>query len=347
MTTSTDIRTATRRRGVPAQTLVRLLAPMLAVLALVLAAPAAQASATSGQFTVRCALSHAAAVDPIVMFGMTGMGHSHDFFGNRSTNQSSTHDTLRGSRATTCNRATDTSAYWAPSVFQRGKLVQPENMRVYYRTGGITGTSIRAFPTGLKLLAGSAKATAATKQPISVASWACTIPGGGQAGDEVEVQDIPATCNGQPLRVKIVLPQCWDGKNLDSPDHKSHMAYAVSRKCPATHPVILPQVTMTVRYWVKDTGGITLASGGQHSIHADLFAAWQPGEQEKLVRNCIHSGVNCGETGTGRAPTTNAQVTATTASTRTLAVTASRPADPFVCRLGKSAARAAGHRRLS
>lgn len=40
---------------------------------------------------------------------------------------------------------------------------------------------------------------------------------------------------------------CWDGKNLDSPDHKSHVTYSGTGasgggSCPSSHPVKLPQV---------------------------------------------------------------------------------------------------------
>lgn len=50
---------------------------------------------------------------------------------------------------------------------------------------------------------------------------------------------------------------CWDGKNLDSPDHKSHVAYpidgapaftgsSVGGQCPDTHPVKIPQIMLEV-----------------------------------------------------------------------------------------------------
>lgn len=48
--------------------------------------------------------------------------------------------------------------------------------------------------------------------------------------------------------------RCWDGKNVDSPDHKSHVAYPSSGTfessgpCPATHPVKLPQVMYEVMW---------------------------------------------------------------------------------------------------
>lgn len=44
--------------------------------------------------------------------------------------------------------------------------------------------------------------------------------------------------------------RCWDGKNLDSPDHQSHMyntirsdGFTNAPACPASHPVRVPQVT--------------------------------------------------------------------------------------------------------
>lgn len=41
----------------------------------------------------------------------------------------------------------------------------------------------------------------------------------------------------------MFFPSCWDGVNLDSADHKSHMAYPIqnynSGDCPASHPVHL------------------------------------------------------------------------------------------------------------
>ena len=41
----------------------------------------------------------------------------------------------------------------------------------------------------------------------------------------------------------MFFPSCWDGKNLDSPDHKSHMSYPNGAfndgTCPPSHPVHL------------------------------------------------------------------------------------------------------------
>ncbi|MSZ58580.1 MAG: DUF1996 domain-containing protein, partial [Actinobacteria bacterium] len=77
-----------------------------------------------GGFVVDCAFSHSATVDPIVMPGHTGMSHLHEFFGNTTTNESSTGATLLAG-STTCNDSSDLSAYWVPALFQDGVRVAP------------------------------------------------------------------------------------------------------------------------------------------------------------------------------------------------------------------------------
>ena len=39
---------------------------------------------------------------------------------------------------------------------------------------------------------------------------------------------IPTNCPaGNYIQMTVAFPQCWDGVHLDSPDHKSHMAYGL------------------------------------------------------------------------------------------------------------------------
>ena len=53
------------------------------------------------------------------------------------------------------------------------------------------------------------------------------------------------------------FPTCWDGKNLDSPDHMSHMSYPETGTfesggpCPASHPVRTSQVMFEVIWDTK------------------------------------------------------------------------------------------------
>ena len=57
------------------------------------------------------------------------------------------------------------------------------------------------------------------------------------------------------IRSNIIFPQCWDGENLDSPDHRAHVTHSVKGPvafpvvnvtCPASHPVHVPQLMYEV-----------------------------------------------------------------------------------------------------
>src|SRR4051794_15498776 len=81
-------------------------------------------------FIVHCAFSHRAMDDPIVHPGMPGAAHSHDFFGNTTTNAYSTLQSLRAG-STTCDIPGDTAAYWMPTVYDGGIAIQPQRVTVY------------------------------------------------------------------------------------------------------------------------------------------------------------------------------------------------------------------------
>jgi hypothetical protein len=249
------------------------------------AAATSPASSVRGSFLSVCEYSHRAMDDPIVTPGMFGMSHSHDFAGNKTTDASSTLASLRAG-GTTCDRRADTAAYWAPTLYDSGTATAPRVFRVYYRPAIVDQRKVRAFPAGLKMVAGDAAAT--RPQRLGVAAWACSID-----GPEIPVREVP-TCRGdQPLRLRIIFPSCWDGRRLDSRNHRSHMAYPVRQACPADHPVALPELTFSIRFRVAGGAGISLACGNAYCGHADFFNAWKSSTQRRLVRSCIRAGVTC------------------------------------------------------
>lgn len=68
------------------------------------------------------------------------------------------------------------------------------------------------------------------------------------------------------IRTTITFPTCWDGKNLDSPDHKSYMAYPTpsfeqNGECPASHPIHMPQVMYEVMWDTRPYNNKDLWSG--------------------------------------------------------------------------------------
>ena len=119
------------------------------------------------------------------------------------------------------------------------------------------------------------------------------------------------------FNLKVSSPDCWDGKNLDSKDHRSHVASASYGsigiyKCPRTHPKIIPQFTLTAHYEVdpatddlrlwrlsSDEMAGTKAGG---SFHADLWDAWDSPTKKMWTQNCIDRLLNCsgGDLGNGK-----------------------------------------------
>lgn len=257
------------------------------------AAPSAGASGFQGgpqgmvpQFVVRCAFSHSSNDDPIVLPDEPGMSHRHDFFGNRSTDASSTPDSLLGAE-TSCQQALDTAAYWSPTLFDGDEPVVPQGADVYYRPGpGIDPAEVVAYPHGLMMLSGDPGAVG--DQSDRFVGWTC----GSGGTPELQVPVCPAD---SPLRLEVVFPDCWNGADLDSEDHRSHMAASRGGECPKSHPVAVPQITLTIRYPVWGEGhDLELASGGMNSGHADFLNAWDEDELRSQVELCLNRGLICG-----------------------------------------------------
>jgi hypothetical protein len=237
-------------------------------------------------FVESCRFSHSAPDDPIVFPGTAGASHDHTFVGNRSTNAFSTYGSLRAS-GTTCRNADDKAGYWVPTLLQNGQPVFPRSATIYYRRG--TLAPVTAFPNNLRMIAGDANAT--SPQGMRVTFWSCGALSG------VPPSSTVPTCpeaRGSFLRLHVRFPSCWDGASLDSSDHKSHMAYAMGRRCPSTHPVSVPAITQIYRYPTRGGEGFTLASGSQFSAHADFVNAWKPVALRRLVDDCLNALVHCG-----------------------------------------------------
>jgi Domain of unknown function (DUF1996) len=237
-------------------------------------------------FVSSCGFSHRAEDDPIVSPGRPGRSHDHSFVGNVTTSAFSTVKSLL-SAATTCRRADDTAAYWAPTLFAGGRPVEPAGATIYYRRR--TVDAVQAFPAGFKMIAGDAGAR--SSQGRRVTFWNC-----GALGGVAPSSTVPACPAGRArsLRLHITFPNCWDGQNLDSPDHQSHVAYSMRGVCPRTHPVAVPAISLIFRYPSAGGGGIELASGGQYSAHADFFNAWKQEGLAKLVEECLNALRHCG-----------------------------------------------------
>jgi uncharacterized protein DUF1996 len=238
-------------------------------------------------FISSCRFSHRSMDDPIVYPRNPGASHDHTFVGNTTTNASSTLRTLRVG-STTCKREGDTAGYWMPTLLLNGQPVEPRGATIYYRRR--TLEPVRAFPAGLKMIAGQSHAV--DPQDLSVTYWNCG------AAAEVRPSAAVPTCpdaRGMGLRLHVNFPSCWDGRRLDSADHQRHMAYAMRGTCPATHPVAVPAISLIYRYPTAGGPTVSLSSGGQYSAHADFFNAWRQPELRSLVDGCLNALRHCAQ----------------------------------------------------
>jgi hypothetical protein len=269
----------------------------------------------TGNFRTNCEFSHFGYDDPIVFPGQTGRSHLHAFFGNKGTNANSTATSLRSSGASTCRGGIlNRSAYWVPAMYDvtTGRVVAPKSGNFYYKTGyhGVRPADVRPFPQGLRMIAGDPK-NSGPGDIYGNNAWRFVCHDQAGVGvPDMASQSIPNCPAGSELWAQVFFPQCWDGANLDSPDHKSHMAYAngsnpggpgVARGCPASHPVALPEITFNIAYAVTATSQPrnwrlvtdTYTGPAGYSMHGDWFDGWVREAVETFTARCLNTAGDC------------------------------------------------------
>lgn len=233
----------------------------------------AHAGSGRGGFFTHCTIAHFGQMDPIVSPGKMS-AHEHEFFGNTTTDGDSTLASMLVG-GTTCSATGDTAGYWVPALIDpRGHIVRNAVASMYYRTAG--AAHVVPFPQDLMMMS-------------ERSSWHCGV---GPA------RSTPPTCHGRYLRASIEFPSCWNGTDLDSPDHMSHLTFDRGSRCTG---VSVPKLEVDVRYPIHDGRGYTLSSGPSKTLHADFWNTWQQGQLAALVTACLNTSTPCGRI-TGSAP---------------------------------------------
>jgi hypothetical protein len=292
-----------------------------------------------GAFRFICSPAHLAKDDPIVYPGQPGKAHLHQFFGNTAANAYSTYESLRTTGESTCNNPLNRSAYWIPAMMDgKGKVVRPDYVSIYYKrfpssrpectpgSPSFAGTCI-GLPRGLRMVFGYNMATGSYDNDRQ---WPANVyfdcdGATARSGHYATIMEASANCPSAPngdgsynkLAAVISSPGCWDGKNLDSADHRSHMAYGRPdgtgvHRCPSTHPYQIPTFTLSASYTIdanKGTWhlssdvmpGMPMMTPGS-SFHADWFGAWDDTILAMWQDNCIDKLLNCsgGDLGNGK-----------------------------------------------
>lgn len=83
------------------------------------------------------------------------------------------------------------------------------------------------------------------------------------------------------IRAELAFPSCWDGENLDSDDHQSHVAYpslVITGDCPDTHPVRLPglfyETIWDMQGFSNRTGVIAFSNGDPLGKIPEILETW-------------------------------------------------------------------------
>lgn len=263
-----------------------------------------------GAFRTSCDFSHMAYDDPIVYPGQPGKSHLHTFFGNTATSATTTPDSLRTTGSSTCRGGTaNRSAYWVPAIIDTGSgtPIRPTSGQFYYKQGYelSPSSSIKPMPAGLRMIAGNSLNS--TESGSASFAFVCYTNG----TESTRVSTRLPVCPAGTTDVLSLLnfPQCWDGVNLDSPDHKSHVSGVVqdqtapfAKHCPADHPVPIPQISFNVWYPVGASGTASWRLSSDvydaslppgMSMHGDWYNGWNKDVSDTWGKNCVAASKDC------------------------------------------------------
>lgn len=295
-----------------------------------------------GIFRINCDLSHSGYVDPIVYPGKADAAHLHNFYGNLLLDEHSTIASLFSSGESSCQGNTlNRSAYWVPALLAPSydavtghrlldaqgapawKVVpavvgsDDEAHEVFYYSAGVDDvSSIQPIPLGLKMIAGNHMAKPGQEQDSSIVRWHCQSWESSDGQNPRWSASIPQCVAPDRVRMDIFFPSCWNGLDLDSADHKSHLAYPVKASsggmvCPGTHPVPIIRVSFHYAFGVKpdvydprtksslgwrfasDMYDVNATTPGGLSLHGDWFNAWHPEALQKILDVCIRQQLDC------------------------------------------------------
>lgn len=174
------------------------------------------------------------------------------------------------------------------------------------------GENITAFPKGLRMLQGNPfRRTFDGSSPDDLAiSYVCLDYSGSHANDPAWAQRNSFFEHNCPdgMRAQVNFRSCWDGVNLDSPDHASHMAWPSGGvnggSCPSSHPIHLPMLFYEVIYntgsfpfnpagtptWVFSEGDTT-----GYSMHGDFVMGWEDAPDGTNVLQAAIDGCNAND----------------------------------------------------
>lgn len=263
-----------------------------------------------------------ARMDPLMDPGEPSY-HVHSVHGSGAFALDSDGDSLKTGDCTSCAVTQDKSAYWTPALYfmhdnGTASLV-PEvgGMLAYYL---LYGENVQAFPEGFRMLAGDPFQRNFT--------WPVPDPPKSEwKGDQASQASLKQKALGfnclnyektaEPslgrhflpnktyldehctdgVRFEMMFPSCWNGKDVDSDDHASHVAYpslVMDGTCPEGFEKRLVSLffeTIWNTYAFKDYDGYFVLANSDptgYGYHGDFMHGWDQDVLEQAVKQCTN-----------------------------------------------------------
>ncbi|MEV5363969.1 DUF1996 domain-containing protein [Streptomyces cellulosae] len=283
--------------------------------------PQASGDASTGTFTSECGVNANGVFNSDNVIAAPGVSngahHFHDYIGNQATNAFVSDDELTRAE-TSCEDQRDKSSYYWPVLRLQngteeqdaqspgggiegnaGEIVTPKDVTLTFV--GNPKAKVTAMPRLLRIITGDAKSF--VNGPANAnASWSCT------GFEDRQLKDKYPLCpEGSDVVRSFAFQSCWDGRNIDSANHRTHMAFTDAEgNCPAGFQPI-PKLVQRIVYDVDapslEDGGKTVPLFAVDSFpeqlhkpitdHGDFINVFEEDLMNEMV-DCINEGRTCG-----------------------------------------------------
>ncbi|MFE5394175.1 DUF1996 domain-containing protein [Streptomyces sp. NPDC056568] len=282
---------------------------------------ARQKNASRGSFATSCGVNAEGLFNSDNIIAAPGVSngahHFHDYVGNQGNDAFASDEDLAAADTSCADQGDRSSYYWPVLRLQNGtvekdaespgggiegnagEIVTPAEVTLTFQ--GNERGRVTEMPRLLRIITGDAKAFVNGNTNAN-ASWSCT------GFEDRQLKDKYPLCpTGSDVVRTFTFQSCWDGRNIDSANHRTHVAFAAADgACPDGFRPI-PRLVQRVVY---DVDAPSLRDGGKTvplfavdsfpeqlhkpvTDHSDFVNVFDEDLMREMV-DCINSGRACG-----------------------------------------------------
>ncbi|MGW0708044.1 DUF1996 domain-containing protein [Streptomyces sp. NPDC002643] len=276
-------------------------------------------SGSTGTFTTNCGTNENElrnSDNVIVAPGVSnGAQHQHDYVGNQSNNAFASDQDLANAQ-TTCQNQGDRSSYFWPVIRLQngqndidanapgggqdgnvGQIVEPSQAELKFV--GNKQSEVVAMPQALRIITGDAKSFVNGLGNANT-NWSCT-----GFEDRVVTDKYPICPQGSSVVRTSFFQSCWDGQNIDSANHRTHVDFVEADGSCSNGFQAIPQLQVRLVYDIpapsvqngqlQNAYAIDSFPDQLHKAitdHNDFINFFNEDTMNQMVQ-CINSGQDC------------------------------------------------------